>query len=115
MSVLSHENARVTLFGKAIIPAGTTVIGESAFAKNQRVRSVRVPGTVKRIERWAFDECENLTAVILDEGIQAIEAFAFPCGKLKEIVVPDSVCEVAGAAFGQCEECALMSVFRNPL
>ena len=69
MSVLSHENARVTLFGKAVIPAGTTVIGESAFAKNQRVRSVRVPGTVKRIERWAFDACENLTAVILDEGI----------------------------------------------
>lgn len=103
MSVLSHEKAKVTLFGKAFIPVGTTVIGESAFAKNQQVRSVRVPGTVKRIERWAFDECENLTAVILDEGIQAIEAFAFPCGKLKEIVVPDSVCEVAGAAFGRCE------------
>ena len=51
MSVLSHENARVTLFGKAVIPVGTTVIGESAFAKNQQVRSVRVPGTVKRIER----------------------------------------------------------------
>ena len=68
MSVLSHENARVTLFGKAVIPAGTTVIGESAFAKNQRVRSVRVPGHGEADREMGFDACENLTAVILGRG-----------------------------------------------
>ena len=43
MSVLSHENARVTLFGKAVIPAGTTVIGESAFAKINGFAALRSP------------------------------------------------------------------------
>ena len=50
MSMLLHKNARVDLLGNAVIPAGTTVIGRMAFYKCHRLRRVRIPGMVERIE-----------------------------------------------------------------
>ena len=64
MSMLLHKNARVDLLGNAVIPAGTTVIGRMAFYKCHRLRRVRIPGMVERIEERAFADCENLKSIL---------------------------------------------------
>lgn len=46
---LLAKDAKVSLDGKAIIPKGTVKIGYKAFDRNENVRSVFVPGTVKSI------------------------------------------------------------------
>ena len=68
MSTLLPPNARVDLFGNAVIPAGTTVICRMAFYKCERLRRILIPGTVEQIEEWAFAVCENLRSILLDEG-----------------------------------------------
>lgn len=103
MSILLHKNAKVDFFGNAIIPAGTTVIGKMAFDGHKRLRRVRIPGTVERIEERAFAHCENLERVILDEGIQTIETLAFSGRNLHEIILPDSVRQISRGTFHLCE------------
>lgn len=56
---------------------------------------IDVPGTVERIERYAFDGCSHVSSVTIGDGVQYIGAHAFtsldPALAGKEIVVPKSV------------------------
>lgn len=56
---------------------------------------IDVPGTVERIERYAFDGCEHVSSVTIGDGVKYIGAHAFtsldPALAGKEIVVPKSV------------------------
>lgn len=65
-----------------------------------RLISIVIPGTVKRIGNRAFAGCENLQEVVLEEGIEIIEHNVFTgCQKLKTIRLPASVKEIDGWAF----------------
>ncbi|MGN0399097.1 MAG: leucine-rich repeat domain-containing protein [Blautia sp.] len=99
------KDAKVSWDGSAIIPDGTTEIWDRAFDSNEGVRSVFVPGTVKRIGRRAFADCTNLSRVELAEGINYIDQNAFTgCSKLQKVILPDSIYvdEMDGWAFYQC-------------
>lgn len=62
-----------------------------SFRENN-IRSVSIPPSVKIIEPGAFRFCHNLERVLLSEGLEKIEEHAFSgCLKLKEIVFPDSL------------------------
>lgn len=56
---------------------------------------IDVPGTVERIERYAFDGCSHASSVTIGDGVKYIGAHAFtsldPALAGKEIVVPKSV------------------------
>ena len=56
---------------------------------------INVPGTVERIERYAFDGCSHVSSVTIGDGVKYIGAHAFtyldPALAGKEIVVPKSV------------------------
>lgn len=56
---------------------------------------INVPGTVERIERYAFDGCSHASSVTIGDGVKYIGAHAFtsldPALAGKEIVVPKSV------------------------
>lgn len=56
---------------------------------------IDVPGTVERIERYAFDGCSHVSSVTIGDGVKYIGAHAFtsldPALAGKEIVVPKSV------------------------
>ena len=56
---------------------------------------INVPGTVERIERYAFDGCSFVSSVTIGDGVKYIGAHAFtyldPELAGKEIVVPKSV------------------------
>lgn len=76
-----------------------TLIRAEAFKGFQALKSVEIPGTIKKVA-GAFKNCENLAKVTLKDGIEDIsEAFAH-CTALKEIEIPDSVQKMRGAFVG---------------
>lgn len=77
-----------------------TRISDGAFAGNECIVSVFVPGTVRAIGDRAFRDCGYLRTVELGVGLEAIGAGSFQgCASLSEIEVPVSVRAIGEGAF----------------
>ena len=88
------------------------VIGEYAFYNRDWLVSVTVRG-VDVIEERAFTLCENLTTVILEEGLRVIQGAFGGCSSLTTVTIPKSVCFINTMAFYECESLESV-VFLNP-
>ena len=84
---------RLESVGKNVtsIPDGVRVIGSSVFS-NSSISSIEIPSTVKEIGGNAFEYCENLASVTLNEGLTLIGEFAFSnCSALHNLTIPTTV------------------------
>ena len=82
---------------------GTVTIPEYA-------RGLKVTG----INANAFKECENLSAVIIPNGITKINNMAFyGCKSLKSIVFPSTLTYIGEKCFGLCDAIESVSGFSN--
>ncbi|MBR5344207.1 MAG: leucine-rich repeat domain-containing protein [Clostridia bacterium] len=96
-----------------------TAIGSEAFKECDDLVQVTIPGSVcivgvsefgaGRLNRdmamgeGAFTRCDLLKSVILEEGVNEIEAYAFSgCKCLEEVVIPESVTRIGSGAFAHC-------------
>jgi hypothetical protein len=62
-----------------------------------------IPPSVKKIQSYAFLNCDSLTAVSIPSGLTHLESFAFSdCGKLESITIPASVISLSDFALGSC-------------
>lgn len=69
-----------------------TAIGNAAFQKNDKIKSVIIPEGVKTIDAYAFMDCVNLTNVTLPNSLTSIDVCAFyKDANLKDITIPESV------------------------
>ena len=88
-------------------------IYDSAFY-NEKITSVVIPGSVKRIRESAFQECEELTSVTFNEGLTKIESYAFDaCSSLTELTFPKSLELVDYTAFSDCYELKKLTFLGN--
>lgn len=72
---------------------------------NTDVKSVRIHADTQFIIGEAFYECDNLTKVIMQNGLTAIGRYAFyNCENLTDVSVPDSVAFIGEYAFENCEK-----------
>ena len=98
--------ARLMMYRRYVIPEGATEIAADAFTSggvNFILRSVEIPGSVKKIGRGAFSECFNLTTLELPEGVETIDTYAFrKCVNLKRVEFPDSLKTIGPGAFAGC-------------
>ncbi len=68
-----------------------TVVG-GAFVSCERITSITIPGTVKKIISDAFEYCTELKSVKIQEGVIEIGSRAFwRCEKVESIELPDSL------------------------
>lgn len=75
--------------GKIVIPASVEYNG--------------ITFAVKRIGNYAFQDCSNLTAVTISEGVEYIGYGAFgSCSSLTTITIPTTITEMDGSAFSGC-------------
>ena len=94
------------------IPDSVTNIGDSAFQHCKGLKKITIPGSVKRIGDSAFASCYisageseigieiGLEKVVVQDGVEAIGAFAFyRCKKLNDVTLPDSVTSIGDNAF----------------
>ena len=91
-----------------VVPAkldGYTVtrIGNSAFARNRKIKSVTLPKRVTKIGKKAFILCDKLKEVKLSDNIHTIESEAFDsCYKLENITLPSKLKKIGSYAFFDC-------------
>ena len=84
---------------EVVIPEGVTEIGESAFSCSY-MPSVRLPSTLRKIEKQAFMYAHNLTKITLPDGLETIGDEAFDgCYFKKAIVLPASIKSIGKKAF----------------
>ncbi len=77
-----------------------TDVGYLSFDGNEKLQSVTVPSTVKRIVEQAFDDCTALSTVKLSNGLEEIGVAAFKnCTKLESLTIPGSVKVIESSAF----------------
>jgi len=113
---------RCRLISSVTFPEGLEEIGDSAFEQfvsgaemgygftngretYTRIKSIKLPSTLKKIGRAAFIACDAVTSITFAPGcsIEAIgdETFA-ACTHLKSIVLPETVLSVGKDAFTEC-------------
>ena len=86
------------------IPAhlGIKVISSTAF-KKARVRSVRIPEGVTKIDRGAFAQ-STVSSITLPQSLETIENNAFKLTQLSSVIIPANVKEVGKQAFAGCNK-----------
>jgi len=87
-----------------IIPEGTVVIGDSAYAGCENLEIVIIPDSVTSIGNNAFEGCSSLASVNIPENVESIGDSAFAsCSSLESITIPESVTSIGASAFEGCE------------
>ena len=89
-----------------------TVSGDGVTITDYRGRDtqVTVPATlqgkpVTAIGGGAFEECTQVTKIVLPDTVRSIGGYAFAyCYKLEQLVIPQAVNEIGSAAFMNCEK-----------
>ncbi len=104
--ITSIPNGAFQFYEAKELDLGNTVtsLGEYTFYC-AKIEAVRIPGSVKTINRAAFGSCEPLSYVIIDEGVEAIDSIAFSgVGDGSSIKttyrLPASIKNIHGDAFG---------------
>ena len=68
-----------------VIPDGVTAIGRHAFIYS-KVKSVKIPASVRGIDSWAFFHCNELKSIVIPKTVEGVYKFAFEgCANLETI------------------------------
>lgn len=90
---------------KLVIPSTFVGTGNNGTTKDSTYH-------VTTIGSSAFKDCENLTEVVIPDGVTKIEHDAFrSCSKLKKITIPNSVSSIGDDAFCNCSN--LFDIYFN--
>ena len=85
---------------EVIIPDSVTELGEQAFDRCESIEKVSIGKGLTEIPYWAFDGC-SIKELSLGENIKTIgeSAFSSGSGRLENLIIPDSVTQIAKSAF----------------
>lgn len=90
LSVTSGPNKDIYYTGEVVIPSAVEMYGQLH--------------SVTAIASNAFWKCENMSTVIIPDGVNRIEAYAFSgCTSLSVIQIPTSVYDIGEEAFSQTQ------------
>lgn len=95
---------RGTSLREALLPAGLTELGDSAFYCVSTLETVRLPEQLTEIKRGVFYNCKSLRNITIPDSVKTIEALAFSRTALESIVIPDSVTQIGEWSFQYCEQ-----------
>ena len=96
------------LIESVIIPNTVTIIGHEAFQDCDSLITIKIPNSVTTIVSSGYYEtfksCDNLTSVVIGDGLKAIEVGCFSgCPKLKNVTIGKNVTSIAEGAFYNCD------------
>lgn len=81
-----------------------TEIEEIAFNRCQNLTSVMLPEGLTRISPSAFSRCTSLTGITIPKSVTRIDGAAFQhCSSLTEMILPEGITEIAMITFGHCK------------
>jgi len=80
-----------------------TEIGDEAFADNNNITCVIIPNGVIRIGIFAFEGCSRLTSITIGNSVESIEYWAFAnCTSLTSVIKGNNVKSIGTRAFFGC-------------
>ena len=86
-------------------------IGASAFKSSKNAfSSVVIPGSVKTIAEYAFNNKGGLKSITLGKGIETIGDYAFSGTDIESITIPDSVTSMGSDAFSYCDNVTELTI-----
>jgi hypothetical protein len=75
------------------------------FFDCKELKSVVLPATAKEIFNFAFENCEKLESITMNEGLLSIGISAFEgCKSLESIVIPSTVSKIRSWVFKNCRK-----------
>lgn len=84
------------------IPSGTEIIGRNAFNNSSNLTLVTIPKSVKELGYMSFS-CSAIKSLIIPGNVKKIDAGAFKyCWELTSLIIEDGVEEIGGGAFNSC-------------
>lgn len=87
-----------------VVEQGVENVGNFAFFMLDKLTSVTLPDSVRKIGSWAFYGCEALRLLDLGKGVQEIDRSAFErCYALTGVRLPASLQTLRYHAFYRCE------------
>ena len=84
-------------------------INKYSFYRNTYITSVQL-SNIEKISDYVFAYCDNLSSVILAEGLLSIGRGAFLASGLESIVIPDTVTSLGVSAFFKCHSLVSVSI-----
>lgn len=105
-NAIIESKTNTLLYGckNTIIPTSVTAIGYEAFF-GSNIESIQIPGSVKTIGNNSFNCCRYLKEVILPEGLETLEGWAFGnCERLETIEFPASLTEIGPCIVNACTQ-----------
>ena len=88
-----------------VVDEGITVIGEASFSDFSVVKSVKLPNTLKKIKRDAFNENQSLITINFPNNLEFIGAYAFSgCEKMELPAFPKKIKIIGEYAFCACNK-----------
>jgi hypothetical protein len=97
---------------KNIIIRGGT-IKQNTFYSGKNIESVNLNGNVVFDGYGQFQNCSNLSNVIIGDGITSIPQSCFSGCAIETIVIPDSVIELGQTAFSYCKSLKKITLSKN--
>ena len=101
-AIEAHTFSNLKTLKSVTIPDTVTSIGALAFSNCVNLTSVFIPANVKTINPAAFMDCDNLSDITISEGVEYIGPLAFSGCAIKNIVIPESVTQIAIRVFSFC-------------
>ena len=77
-------------------------IGEELFARDKRIKRVKIDTGIKIIENNAFLLCESLEQIVLPNTLEIIGEYAFRGTAISELVLPSSVVKLGKGVCSYC-------------
>ena len=76
-----------------------TYIGEHAFYNCKNLDEIKMPDYIEEIKRWTFGGCDYTLISHIPQGVKIIGEFAFANCNFENIILPNSLVELASNAF----------------
>lgn len=83
-------------------------IGEYAFAGTSISGTLTIPNSLIKVSQGTFNQCTNLTSVILGDNIEEIEAFAFAKASINSITFNNKLRIIGNKSFWDCNLTSLV-------
>lgn len=95
--------------GELVIPREfankkVVAIAEHGFSGQSGITSVVFPATVKTINSYAFENCDNLKEITISPYVNTVKGYAFAKSGLNAIVVLDGCYELENYAFAEIDD-----------